>query len=153
MLGVAMTQDTALAPTRQPPTVRVPQTVLRRASPDVERPSAAGGRDAWPSPGEWAAFVEFLEQAKVLLDEGHSGTGPDQRRSVEAVFALVVEADAMINGDPSTTLDERNGLLDRVAKYAVQQARDQGMTWAEIADATHVPRQAAWRRWKARGIH
>lgn len=41
---------------------------------------------------------------------------------------------------------------EAVLEYSVRLARADGKSWEQIAEQTGVSRQAAWRRWNARGI-
>jgi hypothetical protein len=127
-----------------------------------------------------AQLAEAEAQVNTLLDQmtAHALRGakpPDdaddyEKKSkwaeIEAVIGLrhdptarqrITYAGRLVSaGSPLMALQQLHEVerhsLDRVMEHAVREARQSGKSWAEIAVATDVTRQAAWRRWFDRGI-
>jgi prophage tail gpP-like protein len=66
---------------------------------------------------------------------------------------LVRRAEASAETEPVESLRlllAAEALCASLADQAVTKARNQGVTWEDIAEASGQSRQAAWRRWRNR---
>ncbi len=109
----------------------------------MNRPAPSlAGPDSWPSVAEWSVLVDRMERATAVRT-----TDP------ATALKLVTETEHDLIGDPQAQAADRLGVLDRALRAAVAEARRQGLSWTEIAHATHTTRQAAWRRWSSQGIN
>lgn len=98
----------------------------------------------------------MLENA---MDSPTGVTAPPSEKDWLALADRIEQAFGLLAHDPLVALTQlheieqhASALIDRVMEHAVREARQSGKSWAEVAVATDVTRQAAWRRWFDRGI-
>jgi hypothetical protein len=94
-------------------------------------PNAVTNPPEGSSSSDTTAAVDWLQVVGDLISKARQSRDP-----IQAVAQLY----------------EVERTLPNAIGQAVQQARHAGATWADIGEAGKTPRQAAWRRWTARGV-
>jgi hypothetical protein len=96
---------------------------------------------------------------EIAMDSPTGVTAPPDEADWRELAEHIEQAFGQLAHDPLVALtqlheieQQASALIDRVMEHAVREARQSGKSWAEIAVATDVTRQAAWRRWFDRGI-
>lgn len=107
------------------------------------------------SPMLWRASLLVLAAVSARLEPDVDQPKPPRTPVMawQQLGELVRRAEASAETEPVESLRlllAAEALCASLADQAVTKARNQGVTWEDIAEASGQSRQAAWRRWRNR---